>query len=82
MRTYALAIAAAILFAFPLSAYSRPIPVAPGDTDPPVSQGRSVAQPDDCYLLQQACLDDDERGYQGNCARFRSICGPGWIHRR
>ena len=34
MRTYALAIAAAILFAFPLSAYSQPIPVAPGDTDP------------------------------------------------
>ena len=55
----------------------------------PLSEGRSVAsvaQPDDCGKLQQACLDEDWLGLgfqgRGNCQHFRDACGSNWILHR
>ena len=51
----------------------------------PLSEGRSVAQPDDCGKLQQACLDEDWLGLgqgQGNCRHFRDACGSNWFRPR
>jgi hypothetical protein len=71
MRAYAFAIAAAALFAFPASAFSQAVEVGPGgvEVEGP-SEGRSVAQPDDCGKLQQACLAEDWLGLgqgKGKC---------------
>ena len=82
MRTCALAIAAAALFALSVPGFSQAVEIAPGGPDaPPLSQGRSVAQPDACGQLQRACFDEDELGDQGksDCQRFRDVCGPNWI---
>jgi hypothetical protein len=82
MRAYALAIAAAAFFAFPISAFSQAVKVAPrGPYVAPPSEGRSVAQPDDCGQLRQACLDEDEGQSQSKCQQFRATCGSNWVPR-
>jgi len=76
MRTYAFAIAAAALFAFPASAFSQGIQVGPeGVQVLPPRQGRSVAR-QDCDELRRACLYKEELGEQGtgNCRRYRRLC--------
>jgi hypothetical protein len=81
MRTYAFAIAAAALFAFPASAFSQGIEFGPGGVriEPPYYhgyyQGRS-ASGGQCRELRRACLHKEELGEegQGNCRRYRQIC--------
>jgi len=77
MRTYALAIAAAALFAFPASAFSQALEVGPGGVEVDgLHHGRSVGY-QDCRELRKACLNKEElrqRG-QGNCQRYRRMCG-------
>ena len=74
------------LFAPSVPAFSQAVEIAPGGPDEaPPSQGRSVAQPDDCGKLQQACLDEDGLGLgqgQSNCQHFRDACGSSWIRPR
>jgi putative transposase len=78
MRIYALAIAAAALFAFPMSAFSQAIEVGPGGVEAHDGhhQGRSVGGSGDCNELRQACLKKDDLGEQGqgNCKRYREKC--------
>ena len=77
MRTYALAIAAAAIFAFPASAFSQAVEVGPGGIDVEgLHHGRSVGRPD-CRELRKACLNKEELGEQGqgNCQRYRRLCG-------
>ena len=78
MRIYALAIAAAALFAFPASAFFqapgmeiRPGGVGIGDDDLP--EGASRAE---CEELRRACLHKEELGEegQGNCRIYRETC--------
>lgn len=77
MRTYAFAIAAAALFAFPASAFSQGIEFGPGGVriEPPYYQGRSISG-GQCRELRRACLHKEELGEegQGNCRRYRQIC--------
>jgi hypothetical protein len=85
MRMYAFAIATVVaLFAPSVPAFSQAVEIAPGGPDEALlSQGRSVAQPDACGQLQEACFDEDELGDQGksDCQRFRDACGPNRIRR-
>ena len=73
MRTYAFAIAAAALFAFPASAFSQGIEFGPGGVriEPPYYQGRSASGVQ-CRELRRACLHKGELGEegQGNCRRY------------
>ena len=71
---YASAIATVVaLFALSVPAFSRAAEIAPGGPDEaPVSQGRSVAQPDACGQLQEACFDEDELGDQGKSVQIRT----------
>jgi hypothetical protein len=75
---YAFAIATVVaLFAPSVPAFSQAVEIAPGGPDEaPPSQGGSVAQPDACSQLQEACFDEDELGDQGksDCQRFRDAC--------
>ena len=77
MRTYALAIAAAALFAFPASAFSQAVEVGAGGVEADgLHHGRSVGY-QDCRELRKACFNNEElrqRG-QGNCQRYRRSCG-------
>ena len=78
MRTYAFAITAAALFAFPASAFSQGIEFGPGGVrieEPPYNQGRSISG-GQCRELRRACLHKEELGEegQGNCRRYRQIC--------
>jgi hypothetical protein len=77
MRTYALAIATAALFAFPASAFSQGIDVGPRGVEVEgLHQGRSVGR-QDCAEMRKACLNKRELGEQGqgNCQRYRRMCG-------
>jgi hypothetical protein len=85
MRTYALAIAAAALFALPSSAFSQGIEFGPGGVriEPGYHgyyhryyRGRS-AYGGECRELRQACIHKEELGEvgQGNCERYRRRCG-------
>jgi hypothetical protein len=78
VRTYALAIVAAALFAVPVSAFSQAIiEVGPRGGDAWVAlEGRSVWRPG-CMELRKACLHKEELGEQGqsNCQRYRRMCG-------
>jgi hypothetical protein len=76
MRTYALAIATAALFALPNSAFSQQIEVGPGGVRvEPGYHGRSVYR-GECRELRQACMHKEELGEQGmgNCRRYREVC--------
>ena len=81
MRAYALAIAAAALFAFPASAFSQDIELGPGGVriEPGYHHGyyygRS-AYGGKCRELRRACLHKEELGEegQGNCRRYRETC--------
>lgn len=82
MRTYALAIAAAVVFAFPaLSSHSQTL--ALGSRGAPVEaiqHGRSIGQtvgPTACPELRKACLDRNVSGKQSqsNCKKYREMCG-------
>jgi hypothetical protein len=81
MRTYALAIAAAALFALPTSAFSQGVELGPGGVRIEPSyhgdyHGRS-AYGGECRELRQACIHKEELGEQGqgNCERYRRRCG-------
>jgi hypothetical protein len=79
MRMYAFAIATVVaLFAPSVTALSQAVEFASGGPDEAPFQGRSVAQPDVCVRLQEACFDEDELGDQGksDCQRFRDACAP------
>ena len=80
MRTYALAIAAAALFALPTSALSQGVQV-PGIEIGPGGVGISNddeegASRRECEELRRACLHKEELGEegQGNCRRYRETC--------
>ncbi len=78
MRTYALAIATAALFALPTSAFSQGVVVGPGGVriEPGYHQGRSAYR-GECRELRLACVHKEELGEQGrgNCRRYREVCG-------
>jgi len=77
MRMYAFAIATVVALFAP-SVTSQAVEFASGGPDEAPFQGRSVAQPDVCVRLQEACFDEDELGDQGksDCQRFRDVCAP------
>jgi hypothetical protein len=63
MCMYAFAIATVVaLFAPSVPALSQAVEFAPVGPDEVPFQGRSVAQPDVCVRLQEACFDEDELG--------------------
>ena len=74
MRTYALAVAAAV-FAFPLTASSQSIEFGPGG----IRFGEGRGRGPDCAELRIACLNKDRLGEQGesNCRRYRNLCRGG-----
>jgi hypothetical protein len=82
MRTYALAIATAALFALPTSAFSQGVVFGPGGVriEPGYHhgyyQGRSAYR-GECRELRLACIHKEELGEQGlgNCRRYREVCG-------
>jgi hypothetical protein len=83
MRSYALAIATAALFALPPSAFSQGVEFGPGGIRidpgyPGYYHGRSVYRRGggECRELRQACLHKEELGEegQGNCRRYRQVC--------
>ena len=81
MRTYALALAAAALFAFPASSQGIQVPgivigpggVAIGDDDEEEEEGASLWE---CVELRRACLHKEALGEegQGNCRIYRETC--------
>ena len=76
MRTYALAIAVAALFAFPGAAFSQAIEVGPRGVEVEgLHHGRSAWHPE-CREMRKACLNKEELGEQGqgNCERYRRHC--------
>jgi hypothetical protein len=83
MRSYALAIATAALFALPPSAFSQGVEFGPGGIriDPGYHgyyHGRSVYRRGggECRELRLACTHKEELGEQGqgNCRRYRQVC--------
>lgn len=76
MRTYALAIAAAALFAFPVSAFSQGIQIGPGGVHIDTDQDREGTSRRDCEELRRACTHKEELGEEGegNCRRYRETC--------
>jgi hypothetical protein len=76
MRTYALAVAAAALFAFPTSTFSQGIEIGPGGVRIGDDHGRGGSQQQECEELRNACLHKDQLGEQGegNCRRYRETC--------
>ena len=77
MRTYALAVAVAAIFAFPGTAFSQAVEVGPRGVEVErLHHGRSAAHAD-CRELRRACLQNGQLGEQGqdNCKRYRETCG-------
>jgi hypothetical protein len=81
MRTYALA--AAALFAFPVSAFSEgihvpDIEIGPGGVRIGDDHRREGASQRECEELRLACLHKEELGEEGegNCRRYRETCRP------
>jgi hypothetical protein len=77
MRTYALAVAVAAIFAFPLTAFSQAVEVGPRGVElERLHHGRSAARAD-CRELRSTCLQNGQLGEQGqgNCQRYREMCG-------
>ena len=77
MRTYALAVAVAAIFAFPGTAFSQAVEVGPRGVEVErLHHGRSAAHAD-CRELRRACLHQEQLGEQGqgNCQRYREMCG-------
>ena len=76
MRTCALAIAAAALFAFPTSTFSQGIEIGPGGVRIGVDPGPEGASQQECDELRRACLHKEELGEQGegNCRKYRETC--------
>ena len=77
MRTYAVTIAAALLLAFPASAFSQAVEVGPkGFEVERMHTGRSAWRLE-CRELRKSCLNKEELGEQGqgNCQRYRRMCG-------
>jgi hypothetical protein len=75
MRTYALAIVAAALFAFPASGFSQAIEVGPGGVRAGDDHGREASSQQECEQLRNTCLQKDELGDQGDsCRRYRESC--------
>ena len=81
MRTFALAIAAAALFAFPSSTFSQIIEVpgveiGPGGVRIGKPHRRERASHEECEELRSACLHKEELGEEGegNCRRYRETC--------
>lgn len=76
MRSYAIAIAAAAVFAF--SAPSQTLALGSrGVQLGAIQQGRSVGPIDDCAGVRKACLDKNTSGKQSsaNCKKYREKCG-------
>ena len=87
MRKLALAVAALALFAVPTSAFSQGIVVGPGGVQIEPGYGYHhgyhygrYANRGQCRELRQACLHKEELGEegQGNCERYRRMCGGGY----
>jgi hypothetical protein len=78
MRTYALAIAAAALFASPSSTFSQGIEIGPGGVRIGDDHRREGASQRECEELRLACLHKEELGEEGegNCRRYRETCRP------
>jgi hypothetical protein len=74
MRMYALALAAAALFAFPAPVFSQGVQV-PGVEIGPGGVHRRVSD-EECEELRRACLHKEELGEEGegNCRRYRETC--------
>ena len=83
MRTYALAIAAAALFASPSSTFSQGvrvpgIEIGPGGVRIGDDHRREGASQRECEELRLACLHKEEleEEGEGNCRRYRETCRP------
>jgi hypothetical protein len=76
MRKFALAIAAAALFALPTSAFPQAVEVGPGGVQIH-PYGYHHSRYERCRELRAACMHKDELGEQGqgNCQRYRHECG-------
>jgi hypothetical protein len=58
MRTYALAVASAAIFAFPASAFAQAVEIGPRGVEVEgLRPGRSVVRPVNCDELRKACLN-------------------------
>ena len=74
MRTYALAIAAAAIFAFPASAFSQGVEIGPGGVRT-VGDPREASSQQECEELRSRCFQKDELGEQGDkCRRYHESC--------
>jgi hypothetical protein len=75
MRTYALAMVAAALFAFPASGFSQAIEIGPGGVRIDDGHGREASSQQECEQLRRNCFQKDELGEQGdNCRRYHESC--------
>ena len=77
MRTYALAVAVAAIFASPVTAFSQTVQVGPRSVEVEgLHHGRSAARAD-CRELRRDCLHNGQLREQGqdNCKRYREMCG-------
>jgi hypothetical protein len=77
MRNYALVVAVAVIFSFPLTAFSQAVEVGPRGIEVEcLHHGRSAARAD-CRELRRTCLQNGQLGEQGqkNCQRYREMCG-------
>ena len=86
MRTYAIAIATAALFATPTYAFSQELEFGPGGVriEPGFHEhhheGRHEGRASyggQCRELRAACMHKEELGEEGlgNCRRYRELCG-------
>jgi hypothetical protein len=80
MRTYALAITAAVVFALPALSSQTLALGSKGAPVEAIEHGRSVGQtvgPTACPELRKACLDRNVSGKQSqsNCKKYREMCG-------
>ena len=75
MRKFAFSLlAAALLFAVPVSSFGQGVEVGPGGVE--VEPGRHYHRDPDCRALRQACIHKEDLGEagEGNCARYRRLC--------
>jgi hypothetical protein len=77
VRKFAHGVAVAALLALPTSAFSQTFQIGPGGVQ--VNPDRPYAQAGghECRELRLACIHRDELGEQGqgNCERYRRLCG-------
>jgi len=75
MRTYALGIVVAALFAFPASGFSQPAGSGPGGVRIGDDQGQAASSQQECEQLRSMCFQKDESGQLGDdCRKYHGSC--------